>query len=249
MRLAWVMPSVARTGAAAVVDPLRQDLAARLRQAGLTVHEDYGNARQRIDLIVEDPYHRGRGLVAVETDGPRYAALRSTRDRDRLRPEQLERLGWHHLRVWSTDLFRDPAREIARIVSLAREDRRVGDPYDPDAVGETGGETGDEEQPTDDPAVAGADHAVSHPDDGADGADGADHTDPDAPGTAALTPARGRRRRRRVFRKGTGAAGSLDSADDYGPSGDELELGWGEAPADESSRDRWLEAQRPPHYE
>ena len=59
-------------------------------------------------------------LIAVETDGERYAALRSTRDRDRLRPEQLARLGWVHERVWSTDVFRDPAREIARIVTLAR---------------------------------------------------------------------------------------------------------------------------------
>src|SRR6478735_7364299 len=101
-------------------DPLRHDLAERLRRHGLTVHEDYGTASHRIDIAVEDPYHRGRALIAVETDGDRYAALRSTRDRDRGRPEQLARLGWVHERVWSTDVFRDPAREIARIVTLAR---------------------------------------------------------------------------------------------------------------------------------
>jgi hypothetical protein len=53
--------------------------------------------------------------VAVESDGAAYAAMRSTRDRDRLRAEQLTRLGWVHLRVWSTDLFRDPARDVARV--------------------------------------------------------------------------------------------------------------------------------------
>ena len=53
--------------------------------------------------------------MAVETDGPRYAAMSSTRDRDRLRIEQLRRLGWEHVRVWSTDLFRNPARDVARI--------------------------------------------------------------------------------------------------------------------------------------
>ena len=105
-------------------DPLRHDLAERLRRHGLTVHEDYGTASHRIDIAVEDPYHRGRALIAVETDGERYAALRSTRDRDRLRPEQLARLGWVHERVWSTDVFRDPAREIARIVTLADRPRR-----------------------------------------------------------------------------------------------------------------------------
>ncbi len=110
--------------ATVTTDPLRHDLAERLRRHGLTVHEDYGTASHRIDIAVEDPYHRGRALIAVETDGERYAALRSTRDRDRLRPEQLARLGWVHERVWSTDVFRDPAREIARIVTLARSSPR-----------------------------------------------------------------------------------------------------------------------------
>jgi hypothetical protein len=62
----------------------------------------------------------GRVLVAVETDGPRYAAMSSTRDRDRLRIEQLRRLGWEHLRIWSTDLFRDPARDAARVSAAVR---------------------------------------------------------------------------------------------------------------------------------
>ena len=101
-------------------DPLRADLARRLRREGHTVHEEFGSAAQRVDLAVEDPHHRGRALIAIETDGPRYAALSSTRDRDRLRPEQLERLGWTHVRVWSTDLFRDPAREISRILGILR---------------------------------------------------------------------------------------------------------------------------------
>ena len=30
------------------------------------------------------------------------------------------RLGWLHERAWTTDLFRDPAREIARIVTIVK---------------------------------------------------------------------------------------------------------------------------------
>ena len=96
-------------------DPLVADLASRLRAAGLVVHAGYGTSAQRLDLAVEDPSRLGRVLVAVETDGPRYAAMSSTRDRDRLRIEQLRRLGWEHVRVWSTDLFRNPARDVARV--------------------------------------------------------------------------------------------------------------------------------------
>ncbi|HEY5248643.1 MAG TPA: AAA domain-containing protein [Dermatophilaceae bacterium] len=106
--------------AKAYLDPLVADLAFRLRSEGLVVHTGYGTSAQRLDLAVEDPQQHGRVLVAVESDGLRYAAMSSTRDRDRLRVEQLRRLGWEHVRVWSTDLFRDPARDVARVIAAVR---------------------------------------------------------------------------------------------------------------------------------
>ncbi|NHA70228.1 hypothetical protein EPD83_019555, partial [Phycicoccus sp. CMS6Z-2] len=86
------------------------DLARRLRAHGLTVHERVGTSSSPVDLAVEDPTTPGRMLLAVEADGPAYAAVGTVRDRDRLRPEMLATRGWRHLRVWSTDVFRDPAR-------------------------------------------------------------------------------------------------------------------------------------------
>ena len=70
---------------------------------------------------------KGRMVLAVESDGPQYAAMRTTRDRDRLRAEQLQRLGWRHLRVWSTDVFRDPARDVSRILEAAGVREAPGD--------------------------------------------------------------------------------------------------------------------------
>ena len=90
----------------------------RLRAEGLVVHTGYGHSRMRVDLAVEHPREPGRMLLAVESDGDAYAAMGSVRERDRLRPEALERLGWHHDRVWTVDLFRDPARDSSRIVAL-----------------------------------------------------------------------------------------------------------------------------------
>jgi hypothetical protein len=101
-------------------DPLVADLASRLRVEGLVVHTGYGTSAQRLDLAVEDPHRRGRVLVAVETDGSRYASMSSARDRDRLRVEQLRRLGWEHVRVWSSDLFRDPTSDVARVTAAVR---------------------------------------------------------------------------------------------------------------------------------
>jgi hypothetical protein len=103
------------------------DLARRLRGHGLVVHEDLGSSADPVDLAVEDPARAGRLMLAVESDGPQYAAMRTTRDRDRLRAEQLERLGWRHLRVWSTDVFRDPARDVSRILEAVGVREAPGD--------------------------------------------------------------------------------------------------------------------------
>ncbi|MFQ6173425.1 AAA domain-containing protein [Oryzobacter sp. R7] len=103
-------------GAGPVRSVVLADLARRLRAEGLVVREGLGSSADPVDLAVEDPRRPGHLLLAVESDGPQYAAMRTVRDRDRLRAEQLERLGWRHLRVWSTDVFRDPARDVSRIL-------------------------------------------------------------------------------------------------------------------------------------
>ncbi len=115
------IPSMALGGTAGgEPNALIKELAVRLRREKLVVHESYGVSAHRVDLAVEDPYLPGKVVVAVESDGAAYAGIRSTRERERLRTEQLRRLGWRPVRVWSTDIFRDPARDVARIVEAAR---------------------------------------------------------------------------------------------------------------------------------
>ena len=92
------------------------DLARRLGAEGLTVHTGHGLGEPRIDLAVEDPQRRGDLLMAIETDGAAYASLPFARDRERIRPTQLQARGWSHERVLTRDLFRDPAKEVARLM-------------------------------------------------------------------------------------------------------------------------------------
>jgi hypothetical protein len=54
-------------------------------------------------------------VLAIEADGASYHSAGNARDRDRLRQEHLERLGWRFHRIWSTDWFADPANEVAKI--------------------------------------------------------------------------------------------------------------------------------------
>lgn len=99
-------------GDAPIPVPLHEHVAAALDKAGYECFRLLGVSADRIDLAVADP-ETGVPAIAIEFDGPAYAQRPSVRDRDRLRPEQLERLGWHHLLLWSQDWYRDPG-EAAR---------------------------------------------------------------------------------------------------------------------------------------
>jgi hypothetical protein len=54
-------------------------------------------------------------ILAIEADGAGYRDSGSVRDRDRLRKEHLERLGWRVHRLWSTAWFTDPEGELAKL--------------------------------------------------------------------------------------------------------------------------------------
>jgi very-short-patch-repair endonuclease len=87
-----------------------------LRAHGYEVHPQVGVAGYHLDLAVVDPSQPGRYLLGIECDGATYHAARSARDRDRLRQEVLQTLGWQIHRIWSVDWFRDPRGETARLV-------------------------------------------------------------------------------------------------------------------------------------
>ncbi len=109
-------------------DAILGDFALQLRKEGLVVHERLGSSGQPLDLAVEDPYVPGRMVVAIESDGRRYAEMISTRERERLRAEQLTRMGWEYVRVWSEDVARRPAPDVARVIEAIRTADARGGP-------------------------------------------------------------------------------------------------------------------------
>ncbi|MDR3735670.1 MAG: DUF4011 domain-containing protein [Acidobacteriaceae bacterium] len=91
-----------------------------LKQKGYEVTAQLGVAGFRIDLAVKHPDNPGAYLAAIECDGATYHSARSVRDRDRIRQEILEALGWRGRiwRIWSTDWFRSPHIESAKLLSF-----------------------------------------------------------------------------------------------------------------------------------
>jgi len=101
---------------AAKLDSFEQDVRDRLAARGITVVPRYGVGGYRVDFAATHPQDPGRMVLAIEADGASYRKSGSVRDRDRLRGEHLQRLGWSYHRLWSTNWFRDPEDEVARVV-------------------------------------------------------------------------------------------------------------------------------------
>jgi very-short-patch-repair endonuclease len=91
------------------------DVAARLAALGIRVVPQYGVGGYRVDFAAAHPDDPSQMILAIEADGAGYRDSGSVRDRDRLRKEHLERLGWHVHRLWSTAWFTDPAGELAKL--------------------------------------------------------------------------------------------------------------------------------------
>ena len=118
-----------------------------LRSHGHTVTTQVGCAGYRIDLAVTDPASPGRYLLGVECDGARYHSSPVARDRDRLRQQVLEGLGWTIHRIWSTDWYRHRAETGQRLLeAVERAKLKTPEPPPPEPVQEV--LTEEPEEPT-----------------------------------------------------------------------------------------------------
>lgn len=91
-----------------------------LREKGFSVDTQVGCSSFKIDLAIKQPYSSDY-VLAIECDGATYHSSRTARDRDRLRQDILERMGWRFYRIWSTDWFRNKRVEQERLLNAAKE--------------------------------------------------------------------------------------------------------------------------------
>ncbi len=96
--------------------PFDSALRTALTSAGLSARVSVGSEGVAPEVIVADPDSSGRDLMGVLSDGPAASRGRPARDRDRLRPQVLEALGWRLHRAWSVDWARDPDHARKRLL-------------------------------------------------------------------------------------------------------------------------------------
>lgn len=94
-----------------VYDALKE----RLGDKGYEIETQVGIGGYNIDLAIKKD---GKYLVGIECDGRMYHSSKSARERDYHRQKYLESRGWKIHRIWSTNWWKDPKREINKICKL-----------------------------------------------------------------------------------------------------------------------------------
>lgn len=96
--------------------PFEESVYNFLTEKGYQVETQVGCAGYRIDLGVKDPDMPGRYIIGIECDGATYHSSKYARERDRLRQEVLENIGWNFYRIWSTEWIRHTVEEKRRLL-------------------------------------------------------------------------------------------------------------------------------------
>ena len=100
---------------------LEHSIAAALASRGWQVETHIGASSFRIDLAVIDPDAPGSYLAAITCDGVNYQRNATAKDRDKLREQVLQGLGWVLLRVWAMDWWLNLDATLTALDARLRE--------------------------------------------------------------------------------------------------------------------------------
>ncbi len=104
---------------------IAEDIAASLRAEGIACELRWGRGRNRLDLVTLDPLRPTVPILGILLDGIEEFGQSTTRDRDRLRREQFQRLGWQLAHVFTLDWFQRKSSEVKRLKELHRRAEHV----------------------------------------------------------------------------------------------------------------------------
>lgn len=123
---------------------LEEEICEFLRDNGFIVDAQVGYSGFRIDLGLKKT-DGSDYVLAIECDGASYRAAKNARDRDRLRQQILEKMGWRFYRIWSTDWYCNKAEEKHRLLEAAEKAVNTPLRYDKPRDSISGSENGQNE--------------------------------------------------------------------------------------------------------
>lgn len=100
-----------------------------LTKEGFDVVTQVGCSGYRIDLAIKHSKNKGDYILGIECDGAQYHSSKFARDRDKVRQQVLEGLGWNIHRIWSDDWLKNREYEIElikdKVKSLLRKKTKI----------------------------------------------------------------------------------------------------------------------------
>jgi hypothetical protein len=230
------------------------DLGDRLRARGARVWHQYDGvidvvaAADPLSTMGQDDAEIPRP-VAIESDGTEQYRTMSVRERSRLRPQLLERLGWRYMPLWTIEVFTDPSACADRIAGYLGLEKVV-------LPGRAAASAGFFEDDVDSLTLGSDDGGDQTPGPGYGPANGpaGQNSNEDQAGSldseeeAALTPGNTNKGPARSEESGAapdsvaaGAAGILPNK-----ASEDDPRRWGDGP--DNDHDAWLKEQKPPHW-
>ncbi|MDD4227714.1 MAG: DUF3320 domain-containing protein, partial [Mariniphaga sp.] len=90
-------------------------IAEEIRKFGYDVRTNIGCSGYRIDIGVINPENTSEYILGILTDGENYRSAKTAKDRELIRMQVLQLLGWNIYKLWSPDWWDNPRKVIQEI--------------------------------------------------------------------------------------------------------------------------------------
>ncbi len=105
------------------VDAITKEIARRLTEKGYECRTEVGSSQFKVDIAVKSPTEQETYILGILIDGCTYAKA-SIDDREMVRPQMLQRLGWQVYRLWAVDWVNQPQKVMNDIMQLLRQEHQ-----------------------------------------------------------------------------------------------------------------------------
>jgi hypothetical protein len=99
---------------------IQKEVAEEIRRLGYVAVPQIGESSLRVDIGVKTPENLDRFILGVILDGEDYRSTATARDRDRLRAQVLEGMGWKLHRIWSPEWVHRRLTEVERLAQALK---------------------------------------------------------------------------------------------------------------------------------
>jgi hypothetical protein len=99
---------------------IEKEVTEEIRRLGYVAVPQVGESSLRVDIGVKTPEDPDRFILGIILDGEGYRSTATARDRDRLRAQVLEGMGWNLHRIWSPEWVQRRSTEVERLAQALK---------------------------------------------------------------------------------------------------------------------------------